>query len=85
MTKNEMMKSITMKGLTAKNVMMLLALAGSNYCQAQNAVKGGNAAQQQTTIVVSNPTSASRTELVELSMSDISSLVPPPRRERLTS
>ena len=71
MTKDKMMKSISMKSLTAKSMMMLLALAGSNYCQAQNAVKGGNAAQQQTTIVVSNPTSASRTELVELSMSDI--------------
>ena len=71
MTKDKMKKSISMKGLMAKGLMTLLALAGSNYCQAQNATKGGNAAQQQATIVVSNPTSASRTELIELSMSEV--------------
>jgi hypothetical protein len=49
-----------MKGTTAKSLMMLLALAGSNYCHAQ-----------QATIVVSNPTSASRTELISLSMNEV--------------
>ena len=49
-----------MKGITAKSLMMLLALAGSNYCHAQ-----------QATIVVSNPTSASRTELISLSMNEV--------------
>ena len=83
MTKDKMMKSISMKSLTAKSMMILLALAGSNYCQAQNVAKGGYASQQQATIVVGNPTSNSRTELIELSMSDIKA--PPPRRERLTS
>lgn len=36
-----------MKGITERSLMMLLALAGSNYCHAQ-----------QATIVVNNPTSA---------------------------
>ena len=49
-----------MKGITARSLMMLLALAGSNYCHAQ-----------QATIVVSNPTSASRTELISLCMSEV--------------
>lgn len=49
-----------MKGTTVKSLMMLLALAGSNYCHAQ-----------QATIVVSNPTSASRTELISLSMNEV--------------
>ena len=49
-----------MKGITAKSLMMLLALAGSNYCHAQ-----------QATIVVSNATSAARTELISLNMSEI--------------
>ena len=49
-----------MKGTTAKSLMMLLALAGSNYCHAQ-----------QATIVVSNVTSESRTELIYLNMSEI--------------
>ena len=49
-----------MKGITTKSLMMLLALAGSNYCHAQ-----------QATIVVSNSTSASRTELISLNMSEI--------------
>ena len=40
--------------------MMLLALAGSNYCHAQ-----------QATIVVSNPTSNPRTELISLNMSEM--------------
>ena len=50
MTKNNMMKS----------VMMLLAIAGSNYSYAQ-----------QATVVVSNTTAAQRMELVEVSMADI--------------
>ena len=49
-----------MKGNTVKSLMMLLGLAGSNYCHAQ-----------QATIVVSNPTSASRTELISLSMNEV--------------
>ena len=49
-----------MKGITARSLMMLLALAGSNYCHAQ-----------QATIVVSNPTSAPRTELISLSMNEV--------------
>ena len=46
-----------MKGITVRSLMMLLALAGSNYCHAQ-----------QATIVVNNPTSTPRTELISLSM-----------------
>ena len=49
-----------MKGITVRSLMMLLALAGSNYCHAQ-----------QATIVVSNPTSAPRTELISLSMNEV--------------
>ena len=49
-----------MKGITARSLMMLLALAGSNYCHAQ-----------QATIVVSNPTSTPRTELISLCMSEM--------------
>ncbi len=49
-----------MKGITARSLMMLLALAGSNYCHAQ-----------QATIVVSNPTSNPRTELISLSMNEV--------------
>ena len=49
-----------MKGITTKSLMMLLALAGSSYCHAQ-----------QATIVVSNATSAARTELISLNMSEI--------------
>lgn len=48
------------KGITARSLMMLLALAGSNYCHAQ-----------QATIVVSNPTSTPRTELISLCMSEM--------------
>lgn len=50
MTKTNMMKS----------VMMLLAIAGSNYSYAQ-----------QATVVVSNTTAAQRMELVEVSMADV--------------
>ena len=50
MTKTNMMKS----------VMMLLAIAGSNYSYAQ-----------QATVVVSNTTAAQRMELVEISMADV--------------
>ena len=49
-----------MKGITARSLMMLLALAGSNYCHAQ-----------QATIVVNNPTSNPRTELISLSMNEV--------------
>ena len=49
-----------MKGITTKSLMMLLTLAGSSYCHAQ-----------QATIVVSNVTSESRTELISLNMSEI--------------
>ena len=65
-----------MKGITARSLMMLLALAGSNYCHAQQATPGKGAKQQaaamqQATIVVSNPTSTPRTELISLSMSEV--------------
>lgn len=59
-----------MKGITARSLMMLLALAGSNYCHAQQATPG-KGAKQQATIVVSNPTSTPRTELISLSMSEV--------------
>ena len=49
-----------MKVITVRSLMMLLALAGSNYCHAQ-----------QATIVVNNPTSTSRTELISLSMNEV--------------
>ena len=49
-----------MKGITARSLMMLLALAGSNYSHAQ-----------QATIVVNNPTSNPRTELISLSMNEV--------------
>ena len=62
-----------MKGITARNLMMLLALAGSNYCHALQATPAKNAeeAKAQATIVVSNPTSNPRTELVSLNMSEV--------------
>lgn len=65
-----------MKGITARSLMMLLTLAGSNYCHAQQATPGKGAKQQaaamqQATIVVSNPTSTPRTELISLSMSEV--------------
>lgn len=65
-----------MKGITARSLMMLLALAGSNYCHAQQATHGKGAKQQaaamqQATIVVSNPTSTPRTELISLNMSEV--------------
>lgn len=65
-----------MKGITARSLMILLALAGSNYCHAQQATPGKGAKQQtaamqQATIVVSNPTSTPRTELISLSMSEV--------------
>ncbi len=43
-----------------KGMLMLLAIAGSNYSYAQ-----------QATVVVSNPTNAPRTELVEINMSEV--------------
>ena len=55
MTSKEIMKSLTPKGM-----LMLLATAGSNYSLAQTA-----------TVVVKNPTTASRLELIELSMNDM--------------
>ena len=55
MTSKEIMKSLTPKGM-----LMLLATAGSNYSLAQTA-----------TVVVKNPTTASRLELIELSMNDV--------------
>ena len=65
-----------MKGITARSLMILLTLAGSNYCHAQQATPGKGAKQQaaamqQATIVVSNPTSTPRTELISLSMSEV--------------
>ena len=65
-----------MKGITARSLIMLLALAGSNYCHAQQATPGKGAKQQaaamqQATIVVSNPTSTPRTELISLNMSEV--------------
>ena len=65
-----------MKGITARSLMMLLTLAGSNYCHAQQATPGKGAKQQaaamqQATIVVSNPTSTPRTELLSLNMSEV--------------
>ena len=62
-----------MKGITARSLMMLLALAGSNYCHAQQATPAKNAeeAKAQATIVVSNPTSTPRTELISLCMSEV--------------
>lgn len=61
------------KGITARSLMMLLALAGSNYCHAQQATPAKNAeeAKSQATIVVSNPTSTPRTELISLNMSEV--------------
>ena len=62
-----------MKGITARSLMMLLALAGSNYCHALQATPAKNAeeAKAQATIVVSNPTSTPRTELISLCMSEM--------------
>ena len=61
------------KGITGKSLMMLLALAGSNYCHALQATPAKNAeeAKAQATIVVSNPTSTPRTELISLCMSEV--------------
>lgn len=46
----------------SKGIIMLLALAGSNYSHAQ-----------QATVVVNNPTDAQRQELVEVNISDVKS------------
>ena len=61
------------KGITARSLMMLLALAGSNYCHALQATPAKNAeeAKAQATIVVSNPTFTPRTELISLCMSEV--------------
>ena len=61
------------KGITVRSLMMLLALAGSNYCHALQATPAKNAeeAKAQATIVVSNPTSTPRTELISLCMSEV--------------
>ena len=73
-----------MKSITARSLMMLMALAGSSYChalqatpaKAQEAIQQATPAKaqeaiQQATIVVSNPTSTPRTELISLSMSEV--------------
>ena len=62
-----------MKGITVRSLMILLALAGSNYCHALQAAPTKNAeeAKAQATIVVSNPTSNPRTELISLSMNEV--------------
>ena len=62
-----------MKGITVRSLMMLLTLAGSNYCHALQAAPTKNAeeAKAQATIVVNNPTSAPRTELISLSMNEV--------------
>ncbi len=61
-----------MKGITVRSLMMLMALAGSSYCHALQATPAkAQEAIQQATIVVSNPTSTPRTELISLSMSDV--------------
>ena len=62
-----------MKGITVRSLMMLLALAGSNYCHALQAAPTKNAeeAKAQATIVVNNPTSTPRTELISLSMNEV--------------
>ena len=62
-----------MKGITVRSLMMLLALAGSNYCHALQATPAKNAeeAKAQATIVVNNPTSNPRTELISLSMNEV--------------
>lgn len=48
-----------MKGIMVRSLMMLLVLAGSNYCHALQATPAKNAeeAKAQATIVVNNPTS----------------------------
>ena len=61
-----------MKSITARSLMMLMALAGSSYCHALQATPAkAQEAIQQATIVVSNPTSTPRTELISLSMSEV--------------
>lgn len=62
-----------MKGITVRSLMMLLALAGSNYYHALQATPAKNAeeAKAQATIVVNNPTSTPRTELISLNMNEV--------------
>ena len=61
-----------MKSITARSLMMLIALAGSSYCHTLQATPAkAQEVIQQATIVVSNPTSTPRTELISLSMSDV--------------
>jgi len=62
-----MTKDESFMGITGKALMMLLALAGSNYSHAQQ----NATTNQQATVVVSNPTNAPRTELVEINMSEV--------------
>nr|MBW0026043.1 DUF4861 domain-containing protein [Segatella copri] len=61
-----------MKGITVRSLMMLMAPAGSSYCHALQATPAkAQEAIQQATIVVSNPTSPPRTELISLNMSEV--------------
>lgn len=61
-----------MKGITVRSLMMLMAPAGSSYCHALQATPAkAQEAIQQATIVVSNPTSTPRTELISLNMSEV--------------
>ena len=57
---NMMTKDTLKKDTAVKTLAMVLALAGSSYSHAQTA-----------TVVVSNPTTSPRTELIELSMSEV--------------
>ena len=80
-----MTKNIQKRGLAVNALLMLLALAGSNYSYAKQnkatkpvvaiakkaTVEASEPTVQRATIVVSNPTDAQRQELVEINMTDI--------------
>ncbi len=68
-----MTKDTWKKDIAVKALMMILALAGSNYSLAKQnkTTQPAVATAPKATIVVSNPTDAQRQELVEINMTDI--------------
>lgn len=77
-----------MKGIMVRSLMMLLVLAGSNYCHALQATPAKNAeeAKAQATIVVNNPTS-NPAQSLSLSMNEVKAKLgnAAPKRARPTS
>lgn len=70
MTNKNIKKSFSKNGFGMRSIsLMLLAMVGSNYSLAQN--NGKTTKAQQATIVVKNPSTLSRTELIAVSLSEV--------------